>query len=109
MQERNRHARATGHLQVRGPAGRRKYLASWTDRDGAHRTPPRPGARHRPMTRLLTADEVAARLGVPKSWVWARARADETPCVRLGRYRRFREDPVDAWEHATRLESPRRG
>lgn len=64
------------------------------------------------MTRLLTADEVAARLGVPKSWVWARARADEIPCVRLGRYRRFREDAVDAWirelEQAPSLESARR-
>lgn len=49
------------------------------------------------MTRLLTAEEVAARLGVPKTWVWARARAAEIPCVRLGRYRRFREDAVDAW------------
>jgi excisionase family DNA binding protein len=64
------------------------------------------------MTRLLTADEVAARLGVPKSWVWARARADAIPCVRLGRYRRFREDAVDAWirelEHAPPLGPPRR-
>src|SRR5215831_14399789 len=49
------------------------------------------------MDRLLTADEVAARLAVPKTWVWARARADEIPCVRLGRYRRFRESAVEEW------------
>jgi excisionase family DNA binding protein len=49
------------------------------------------------MSRLLTADEVAARLGVPKSWVWARARANETPCVPLGRYRRFRQDALESW------------
>jgi excisionase family DNA binding protein len=49
------------------------------------------------MSRLLTADEVAARLGVPKSWVWARARANQIPCVPLGRYRRFREDALEGW------------
>src|SRR3954449_7799730 len=49
------------------------------------------------MSRLLTADEVAARLGVPKSWVWARARANEIPCVPFGRYRRFREDALEIW------------
>jgi excisionase family DNA binding protein len=49
------------------------------------------------MSRLLTADEVAARLGVPKSWVWARARANQIPCVPLGRYRRFREDALERW------------
>ena len=30
--------RVTGHLQVRGPAGRRKYYALWTDLDGIKRT-----------------------------------------------------------------------
>jgi excisionase family DNA binding protein len=49
------------------------------------------------MTRLLTADEVAERLGVTKDWVWAQARAGRIPHVRLGRYRRFREEAIDAW------------
>jgi excisionase family DNA binding protein len=49
------------------------------------------------MTRLLTVEEVAERLGVRKQWVWAQARAGRIPCVRLGRYRRFREEAVDAW------------
>jgi excisionase family DNA binding protein len=49
------------------------------------------------MTRLLTVDEVAERLGVRKQWVWAQARAGRIPCVRLGRYRRFREDGLEAW------------
>ena len=49
------------------------------------------------MTRLLTAEEVADRLGVTKDWVWAQARAGRIPHVRLGRYRRFREDALDAW------------
>lgn len=49
------------------------------------------------MTRLLTVDEVAERLGVTKDWVWAQARAGRIPHVRLGRYRRFREESIDAW------------
>jgi len=49
------------------------------------------------MTRLLTAEEVAERLGVTKEWVWAHARACHIPHVQLGRYRRFREDALEAW------------
>ena len=47
--------------------------------------------------RLLTADQVAELLGVPKSCVYAEARAGRLPCVQLGRYRRFRREAVDAW------------
>jgi excisionase family DNA binding protein len=49
------------------------------------------------MTRLLTADEVAERLGVTKDWVWAQARAGRIPHVQLGRYRRFREEALEDW------------
>jgi excisionase family DNA binding protein len=49
------------------------------------------------MDRLLTADEVAERLGTKTEWVWAQARAGLIPHVRLGRYRRFREAAVEAW------------
>src|SRR5919205_657993 len=49
------------------------------------------------VTRLLTVDEVAERLGVTKDWVWAQARAGRIPHVQLGRYRRFREEALDAW------------
>ena len=49
------------------------------------------------MTRLLTVDEVADRLGVTKEWVWAQARAGRIPHVRLGRYRRFREEAIEEW------------
>ena len=51
----------------------------------------------RSMDRLLTADEVAERLGVRTDWVWAQARAGRIPHVRLGRYRRFRESALEAW------------
>ena len=47
--------------------------------------------------RLLTADDLAAKLAVPKSWVYAETRAGRLPHVPLGRYRRYREDAVDEW------------
>jgi excisionase family DNA binding protein len=46
---------------------------------------------------LLTAEQVAQRLGMTKGWVWAQVRADRIPHVRLGRYRRFREEAIDEW------------
>ena len=49
------------------------------------------------MDRLLTADEIAQRLGMKTEWVWAQARAGKIPHVRLGRYRRFRESAVEEW------------
>jgi excisionase family DNA binding protein len=49
------------------------------------------------MERLLTADELAERLGMKTDWVWAQAPAGRIPHVRLGRYRRFRESAVEEW------------
>lgn len=48
-------------------------------------------------SRLLTAPDVAARLGVPASWVSKAARADRIPHVRVGRYRRFYWPEIEAW------------
>jgi excisionase family DNA binding protein len=45
-------------------------------------------------TGLLTAAEVAERLGVPKSWVYEQSRRGVIPTVVLGRYRRFREQAI---------------
>jgi excisionase family DNA binding protein len=45
-------------------------------------------------TRLLTAAEVAAMFGVPKSWVYEQSRRGLIPTVSLGRYRRFREEAI---------------
>ncbi len=42
---------------------------------------------------LLTADEVAGILRVPKSWVYSHL--SELPTIRLGRYVRFRRSDVD--------------
>ena len=49
------------------------------------------------MTSLLTVGQVAERLGVTKDWVWAQARQGRIPHVRLGRYRRFREEALEDW------------
>jgi excisionase family DNA binding protein len=46
---------------------------------------------------LLTADEVAARLRVPRTWVYRAAREGTLPSVQCGRYRRFDETDVDRW------------
>lgn len=46
---------------------------------------------------LMTADEVAERLQVPRSWVYRAAREGDLPSVRCGRYRRFDERDVDRW------------
>jgi excisionase family DNA binding protein len=47
--------------------------------------------------RLLTAEEVAVRLAVPKSWVYEASRHGEIPTVELGRYKRYREEAIVAW------------
>lgn len=46
---------------------------------------------------LLTADEVAALLGVPKSWVYEQSRTGRIPTVTLGRYRRYRREAIEEW------------
>ena len=47
--------------------------------------------------RLLTAEDVAALLQVPKTWVYAQSRDGDLPTVRLGRYYRYRRPDVLAW------------
>jgi excisionase family DNA binding protein len=42
---------------------------------------------------LLTVDEVAAILRVPKSWIYAHL--SELPTIRLGRYIRFKWSDID--------------
>lgn len=46
---------------------------------------------------LLDAQGVAEMLDVPKTWVEREARANRIPHVRIGRYRRFRREAVEAW------------
>ncbi len=46
---------------------------------------------------LLTADQVADKLGVPKTWVYEQSRRGRIPTVTLGRYRRYRAETIDRW------------
>lgn len=56
---------------------------------------------------LLTAEQVAAVLGVPRSWVYEQSRAGRIPTVTLGRYRRYRREAIEAW--VAQLEVPAKG
>ena len=47
--------------------------------------------------RLLDAGQVAALLGVPKSWVYEQSRLGRIPTVALGRYRRYRRSAIVQW------------
>jgi len=58
------------------------------------------------MTRLITATEVAERLGVDVSTVHRWARAGEIPAFRLGRVVRFDPDAVDAWVSGQMVGAP---
>ena len=47
--------------------------------------------------KLLKAEEVAERLDVPVSWVYYAARTGLLPCVKAGRYKRFRPADIERW------------
>jgi excisionase family DNA binding protein len=53
---------------------------------------------------LLTAADVAALLGVPKTWVYEQSRLGRIPTVTLGRYKRYRRKAIDEW--VAQLEAP---
>ncbi|MCK5507651.1 MAG: helix-turn-helix domain-containing protein [Desulfobacterales bacterium] len=49
---------------------------------------------------LKTISEMASILRVPKSWLYAKTRQkgkNTIPCLRVGKYLRFRSDAVLAW------------
>ncbi|MGH2916506.1 MAG: helix-turn-helix transcriptional regulator [Solirubrobacteraceae bacterium] len=61
-------------------------------------TSPLPSSTAAAAGRLLTADDVAAQLGVPRAFVYALSRRGELPTVRVGdRYLRFRSDTLQSW------------
>ena len=45
---------------------------------------------------LLTAEQVARLLGVPRTWVYEQSRYGRIPTVTLGRYRRYRREAIEA-------------
>ena len=54
---------------------------------------------------LLTAQDVAAMLGVTTGWVYAQSRKGRIPTITLGRYRRYRRDAILHW--LDQIERPR--
>jgi excisionase family DNA binding protein len=53
-----------------------------------------------PSARLLTADELADRWQVSKQQVYRLGREGRIPVVLIGRYMRFREASIEAWERS---------
>jgi excisionase family DNA binding protein len=54
------------------------------------------------MSRLLTADELAERWQVPKTWIYEKTRKGEIPTVPLpGKYRRYSLDAIEQFEAGT--------
>lgn len=54
---------------------------------------------------LLTAEQVAEMLQVPKSWVYEAARDRRIPHVKLGRCVRFEHEALDAWLESLRSDA----
>jgi excisionase family DNA binding protein len=50
--------------------------------------------------RLLTAGELAERWQVPRSQIYRLAREGRVPIVRVGRYVRFHQPTIEAFENA---------
>jgi excisionase family DNA binding protein len=50
-----------------------------------------------PAGALLTSDDVAEMLGVPRSTVQALSRTGKLPTVHIGRTKRYRAAAVEAW------------
>ena len=46
---------------------------------------------------LLDAEAIAEMLGMTKDWVYAEARADRIPHIKLGRFTRFRREAIEDW------------
>ena len=50
-----------------------------------------------PQRVLLTADEVAEMIGMGVDWIYEQSRRGRIPTVKLGRYRRYRREAIEAW------------
>lgn len=53
---------------------------------------------------VMTVEQLAERWQVPKSFIWRRTRAGNIPCVRVGRYYRYRLDVIEDFERAGGME-----
>lgn len=50
------------------------------------------------MSRLLTAEELADRWQLPAHTIYRLTREGKLPAVKIGRYRRYRVDAIEAFE-----------
>lgn len=55
---------------------------------------------------LLTLDEVAALLKVPKSWIYERTRRKLIPHIKIGKYLRFSREALGRWLQDSAAEGP---
>ena len=49
------------------------------------------------VERYNNSAKEAERLGVPKAWIWKKAREGEIPCSKIGKYYFFDPRQTDAW------------
>lgn len=54
------------------------------------------------VNRLLTVQDLAHRLNLPVSWIYAKAEAHELPHRKLGRYLRFDPQEIERYLEAQR-------
>jgi excisionase family DNA binding protein len=60
-------------------------------------------------SRLLTADQVAERIGMTTDYVYALSRQDRIPHLRFGRTLRYRAEAIDDWLRDSERGSSLRG
>jgi excisionase family DNA binding protein len=56
-----------------------------------------PTASARTVPRLMTPDDVAELLGIPRLTVMRLARAGKIPSIKIGKVYRFRPTTIEAW------------
>jgi excisionase family DNA binding protein len=49
------------------------------------------------MEDLLNIEELANKLGLEKSWIYAKTRTKKIPHRKLGKYLRFSESEIEKW------------
>jgi excisionase family DNA binding protein len=50
-----------------------------------------------PASEILTIDDLAVYLKIPKSTLYKLVREGAVPCQKLGKHWRFHKDAIDAW------------
>lgn len=46
---------------------------------------------------LLDVEQLARRLGVPRSWIYNQAQAGKIPALKLGKYVKFSPTEIEEW------------